>query len=150
MRAGKVPKATPINIYRRYYLLSLRDPPTRIERGVEQLGLGADDHPAVARKLKVRAGSAQVDLAEELAGGVPDLDTVAAARVDVAVGVGVHTVRGARVDKGEGLAVVPRAVLEDVKAVAIWYVGGQHLCGTWRASLGLWESNLTWRLGRRS
>lgn len=71
-------------------------------------------------KLEVRAGPAQIDLAEELAGGVPDLDAVAAARVDVAVAVGVHAVWGARVHKGEGLAVDPRAVVKDVESVAIF------------------------------
>lgn len=116
-----------------YHLLSLRNPPARVERGVEQLGLGADDHPAVARKLEVGAARAQVDLADELARGVPDLDAVAAARVDVAVGVGVHAVWCARVHKGKGLAVDPRAVLEDLEAVAV-LVGsvGQRYGGiTW-------------------
>lgn len=113
-------QATLTNIYRRHHLLPVRDPPGRIERGVEQLSLSADDHPALARKLEVRAGAPKVDLAEELARGVPHLDAVAAARVDVAVAVGVHTVRGARVDKGEGLAVVPRAVFKDFEAVAVW------------------------------
>lgn len=107
-------------MYRRYHLLPIRDPPGRVERGVEQLGLGTDDHPALARKLEVRTGAPQVNLAKELARGVPDLDAVAAARVDVAVAVGVHAVRGARVDKGEGLAVVPRTIPEDFEAVAIW------------------------------
>jgi hypothetical protein len=108
-----------IYMYRKSYLLSLCNPPGRIERGIEQLSLGADDHPAVARKLEVRAARAQVDLAEELTGGVPDLDTVAAARVDIAVGVSVNTIRGARVDIGKGLPVDPGAVLEDVEAVAV-------------------------------
>lgn len=120
MRAEKCHKPRSLIYTQDTHLLSLRNPPGRIERGVEQLGLSADDHPALARELEVRAGAPKVDLAEELARGVPDLDAVAAARVDVAVAVGVHAVRGARVDEGEGLAVVPSAVLEDFEAVAVW------------------------------
>ena len=108
-----------IHIYRSYHLLSLRNPSARVERGVVQLGLGADDHSAVASELEVRAGGAQVNLAEELARGVPDLDAVAAARVNIAVGVGVYTIWRARINKGERFAVDPGAVLEDFEAVAV-------------------------------
>lgn len=55
------------------------------EGDVEQLGLTSDDHASLAGELKVGGDDTGVDLADELAGGVPDVDAVAAAGVDAAL-----------------------------------------------------------------
>ena len=59
--------------------------------GVVQVGLAHDGEAAVARKLEVGSGAAGVDLADELAGGVPDLNAITAAAIDVALAVDVDT-----------------------------------------------------------
>jgi hypothetical protein len=70
----------------------LSESDTRSGQGdVEQLGLSCDDHATLASKLEVGRSGTCVDLADELARGVPDVDTVTAARVDAALGVGVDT-----------------------------------------------------------
>lgn len=107
------------------------------DRGVVQVRLAHDGEAAIAGKLEVGGGAAGVDLANELARGVPDLDAVAAAGVDVALGVDVNTccmgqfwvlkvedenltIGDVDVGKGKGLAVLKGAVLLDVEAVAAW------------------------------
>lgn len=55
------------------------------EGDVKELGLAGDDHAALAGELKVGGDGARVDLADELARGVPDVDAVAAAGVDAAL-----------------------------------------------------------------
>lgn len=76
----------------------------RAERGIEQPSLRADDHSALSRKLwiislarrmnvarltEVGRRLAEEDLADELAGGVEHLHTIAAAGIDVARAVAV-------------------------------------------------------------
>lgn len=62
-----------------------------IDRRVVQLRLGAYDQAVGAGKLEIGDASTQVNLADQLARGVPDVHAVAAASVDVALGVGVNT-----------------------------------------------------------
>lgn len=99
--------------------LPLGHPAGRVQRGIVQLRLRTDDQAAVARELEVGRPAAQVDLAHQLARGVPDVHAVAAAPVHVAGGVGVHAVRRARVRKGEGLAALPGPILLDVESVSL-------------------------------
>lgn len=109
----------------------------RRDRGVVQVRLAHDGEAAIAGKLEVGGGAARVDLSNQLARRVPDLDAVAAAGVDVALGVDVNTccmgqlwvlkgedenltIGDVDVGKGKGLAVLKGAVLLDVEAVAGW------------------------------
>lgn len=71
--------------------LTIGNPARGVERGVEQLRLGTDHHATVAGKLEVRRRRAQVDLADERPGGIPDVDAIAAAGVHVSVRIGVDT-----------------------------------------------------------
>lgn len=85
--------------------------------GVEELGLTSDDHAAVTSELEVSGGGTGVDLANELARGVVDPDSIASAGVDTALGVGVHTIGNEGRDVGKGLAVLESSVLGDVEGV---------------------------------
>ncbi len=75
------------------------------ELDIEELGLGADHHPPGPGKLsdslasssqhasahlEVRARLAEVDLPDQFPAWIPDLNTVAAACVNVAIGVAVN------------------------------------------------------------
>jgi hypothetical protein len=118
--------------------VALEELTLRRDCGVVQVRLAHDGEAAVACKLEVGGGTTRVDLANELARGVPDLDAVAAAGVDVALGVDVDTccpgqygvlggepsksltIGDVNVGKGKGLAVLKGAVLLDVEAVAGW------------------------------
>lgn len=71
--------------------LPLDSIPRGIESGVVQLGLGANDHPAVAGKLEVRRCRAQIDLADQGPRRIPDLYAISAASVHVAIRVAVDT-----------------------------------------------------------
>lgn len=61
-----------------------------VDRRVVQLRLGAYDQAVGAGKLEIGDASTQVNLADQLARGIPDVDAVANAGVDVALGVGVN------------------------------------------------------------
>lgn len=63
----------------------------RSERNIEQLCLPSDDHPALPSELEVCSSDTGVDLADKLAGRVPDVNTVATARVDAARRVSMDT-----------------------------------------------------------
>lgn len=58
---------------------------------IKQLGLSSDNHPSLSSKLEVGSNSSGVDLANELASGVPDVDTITAASVHTALGVSMDT-----------------------------------------------------------
>lgn len=104
--------------------------------------LGANHQPSIADKLKVGRGAVCKDLAQELARRVPNVDSVAASCVHVALAVAVNafchgqflfpssgyfmcacagggrTVRDAVVGKCKGHAVLECAVLCNIEAVA--------------------------------
>lgn len=117
------------------------------ESSVEQFRSAHDDHAAIAGKLEVRGNDAGVDLSNELARRVPDVHSVAAAGVNVSLGVAVNTYNSASsvicylpqlpaiyagfgqkgaqltigssgVDVCKGLAVLPRAVRLDIVSIA--------------------------------
>lgn len=90
----------------------------RREGHVVQLRLRGDDHAPLADEAEVGREAAEVDLAQQLAGRVPDVHAVADAGVDVAVRVAVDAVGDAGRDVGEGLAVGEGPVVFDVVAVA--------------------------------
>lgn len=84
---------------------------------VEQLSLTSNDHASLASKLEVGSNSARVDLTDQLARGVPDMDTITAARVDTASRVSVDTIGDEAGSVGKGLAVAPGAVAAHVEGV---------------------------------
>ena len=53
--------------------------------------MASDNHTTLACELEVGGHSTSVDLADEGAGRVPDMDTITAASIDTALGVGVNT-----------------------------------------------------------
>lgn len=61
------------------------------ESNVKQLCLPSDDHPAISSELKIGSSSAGVNLANELARGIPDMNTVATTRIDAPSRVSVNT-----------------------------------------------------------
>lgn len=65
--------------------------PGSTQGNIEQLGLSRDDHPSLTSKLEVRSNSSGIDLADELARGVPDVDTIAATGINTALGIGMNT-----------------------------------------------------------
>lgn len=93
---------------------------------IVQLGLCTDHHAAFARKLKVCTRRAEVNLAQGFAGGVPDADTVTCARVYVAVGVAVDTVRQADGGVGKDGAVDELSARGDVVLVSLDQRYGQE------------------------
>lgn len=87
--------------------------------GIKQLCLPCNDHPSVARELEVRRRGARVDLADELAGRVPDVDAVVATSVDVSLCVAVDAVGEAGGGVGKDFAVFKGAVFFYFEAVAV-------------------------------
>lgn len=96
-----------------------RERPLGLQRGKEQLGFRQDDHPTLSSKLEVGDRASDPDLAEQLSGRVEHMHAVAAARVQVALGVDVDAIRHAGRDEGESLAVGEGAVLFDIIAVTL-------------------------------
>jgi hypothetical protein len=88
------------------------------QRGIIELRLGTNDHPAFPRKVEVRRRGAQEDLAQQRARGTVDDNTVPYARIDCSIGVAVDSVRDARRNIREKFAVRPRSVIEDRVLVA--------------------------------
>lgn len=78
--------------------------------GVPQFRLGENDNPPIS-ELEVGARVGNVDLAEQRAGGVPDVDTVSQPSVDITLGVGVYAVGHARGRERKELLRTNRAVL---------------------------------------
>lgn len=58
---------------------------------IKQLGLSSDNHPSLSGELEVGSNSSGVDLANELARGVPDMDTITAASIHTALGISMDT-----------------------------------------------------------
>lgn len=61
------------------------------ESDVEKLSLASNNHTSLTSKLEVGSCGSGVDLADELAGGVPDVDTITATSIDATLGVSVDT-----------------------------------------------------------
>ena len=75
--------------YRQGLVVQLRTRST--ESNVEKLGLTSNNHAALSSKLEVSSSSSGVNLADKLARGVPDVDTVTATSIDTTLGVSVDT-----------------------------------------------------------
>ena len=69
--------------------------------GPEEHVFGEEEHLAVAAEAEVGDAALDLDLADQHAAAVPDVDAVAAARVHVAVHVALDAVRDTRVRVGE-------------------------------------------------
>lgn len=61
------------------------------EGGIVQLRLRANDHLALPGKVEVSHAGSKEDLADKLARGVEDVNSVSAAGVDVALGIAVNS-----------------------------------------------------------
>lgn len=72
-----------------YLHLALNIIPSRCQGGIVQISLSANNHPASARKVEVRRGLTEINLADQFTRGIPDLNTIAAASIDISPGVAV-------------------------------------------------------------
>lgn len=97
--------------------------------------LRADDHTPVTSKVEVGGGFAEVDLSDKKTMWVEDMNTIAYARVNIPIGVGMNTyhlvsgivrkkkyvklrtVSGTNVDIGEDLLVLPGTIVLYVPTV---------------------------------
>lgn len=83
-----------------------------------KLCLGCDDHSAFPSEVEICRCHAYEDFAQECAGGVPNVHSIADSRVHITVGVAVDTVWDARRHIAEQLAIAPCTVLFDGEAIA--------------------------------
>lgn len=125
--------------------LTLDIVPIRSQRSVIKLRLSTNNHPPLPSEVEIGRSSTKINLANELARGIPYVDAIATSGVHIAPGVTVDawsppkfisisfsnrawislttegvwlTIRCTSMDKGENLSVIEGAVFFHIEAIA--------------------------------
>jgi hypothetical protein len=98
--------------------------PTSLDPRIEKISLRSNNHPPLARKPKIRATLAKINLPNQCPLLIPNMHPITHTRINIPFRVSVYSIRDTSMDISEQLPILERSIILHIVSVDRSHVAG--------------------------